>query len=73
MICHYITLFLIAVLGGALGGLMVHIVWSLIQDRKLRRWVDKENKWHKDIKWKQLTDEEIMSLIDKLHRDNKID
>lgn len=75
MIWHYITLFLIAVLGGALGGLMVHIVWSLIQDRKLRKWVDKENKWlqeMQDIKWKQLTDEEIMSLIDKQHRDNKL-
>ena len=73
MIWHYITLFLIAVLGGALGGLIVHIVWSLIQDWKLRKWIDKENKWYKDIKWKQLTDEEIISLIDKLHRDNKID
>lgn len=55
---------------------MVHIVWSLIQDWKLRKWIDKENKWIKemqDIKWKQLTDEEIMTLIDKLHRDNKID
>lgn len=71
MIWHYITLFLIAVLGGALGGLIVHIVWSLIQDWKLRKWIDKENKWYKDIKWKQLTDEEIISLIDKLHRDNK--
>lgn len=70
---HYITLFLIAVLGGALGGLIAHIVWSLIQDWKLRKWIDKENKWYKDIKWKQLTGEEIMSLIDKLHRDNKID
>ena len=70
---HYITLFLIAVLGGALGGLIVHIVWVLIQDWKLRKWIDKENKWYKDIKWKQLTGEEIMSLIDKLHRDNKID
>ena len=73
MIWHYITLFLIAVLGGALGGVIVHIVWYLIQDWKLRKWIDKENKWYKDIKWKQLTDEEIMSLIDKLHRDNKID
>ena len=73
MIWHYITLFLIAVLGGALGGLIVHIVWSLIQDWKLRKWINKENKWYKDIKWKQLTDEDIMSLIDKLHRDNKID
>lgn len=73
MIWHYITLFLIAVLGGALGGLIVHIVWSLIQDWKLRKRIDKENKWYKDIKWKQLTDEDIMSLIDKLHRDNKID
>ena len=73
MIWHYITLFLIAVLGGALGGLMVQVVWSLIQDWKLRKWIDKENKWYKDIKWKQLTDEDIMSLIDKLHRDNKID
>lgn len=73
MIWHYITLFLIAVLGGALGGLIVHIVWSLIQDWKLRKWIDKENKWYKDIKWKQLTDEDILSLIDKLHRDNKID
>jgi hypothetical protein len=73
MIWHYITLSLIAVLGGALGGLTAHIVWSLIQDWKLRKWIDKENKWYKDIKWKQLTDEEIMSLIDKLHRDNKID
>ena len=73
MTWHYITLFLIAVLGGALGGLIVHIVWSLIQDWKLRKWIDKENKWYKDIKWKQLTDEEIMSLIEKLHRDNKID
>lgn len=72
MIWHYITLFLIAVLGGALGGLIVHIVWSLIQDWKLRKWIDKENKWYKDIKWKQLTDEDIMSLIDKLHRDNKL-
>ena len=73
MILHYIVLSLIAVLGGALGGLIVHIVWNLIQDWKLRKWIDKENKWYKDIKWKQLTDEEIMSLIDKLHRDNKID
>ena len=75
MIWHYITLFLIAVLGGALGGLIVHIVWFLIQDWKLRKWIDKENqRWYiQDIKWKQLTDEEIMSLIDKLHRDNKID
>ena len=73
MIWHYITLFLIAVLGGTLGGLIVHIVWSLIQDWKLRKWINKENKWYKDIKWKQLTDEDIMSLIDKLHRDNKID
>ena len=73
MIWHYITLFLIAVLGGALGGLIVCIVWFLIQDWKLRKWIDKENKWYKDIKWKQLTDEEIMSLIDKQHRDNKID
>lgn len=73
MIWHYITLFLIAVLGGTLGALIVHIVWSLIQDWKLRKWIDKENKWYKDIKWKQLTDEEIISLIDKLHRDNKID
>lgn len=71
MIWHYITLFLIAVLGGALGGLIVHIVWSLIQDWKLRKWIDKESKWYKDIKWEQLTDEDIMSLIDKLHRDNK--
>ena len=71
MIWHYITLFLIAVLGGALGGLIVHIVWSLIQDWKLRKWIDKESKWYKDIKWKQLTNEEIISLIDKLHRDNK--
>lgn len=70
---HYITLFLISVLGGALGGLIVHIVWSLIQDWKLRKWIDKENNWYKDVKWKQLTDEEIMSLIDKLHRDNKIE
>ena len=73
MIWHYITQFLIAVLGGTLGALIVHIVWSLIQDWKLRKWIDKENKWYKDIKWKQLTDEDIMSLIDKLHRDNKID
>ena len=73
MIWHYISLFLIAVLGGTLGGLIVHIVWYLIQDWKLRKWIDKENKWYKDIKWKQLTDEDIMSLIDKLHRDNKID
>ena len=73
MIWHYITLFLIAVLGGALGGLMVHIVWSLIQDRKLRKWIDKENKWYKGVKWRQLTDEEIISLIDKQHRENKID
>ena len=73
MTWHYITLFLIAVLGGTLGGLIVHIVWSLIQDWKLRKWIDKESKWYKDIKWKQLTDEDIMSLIDKLHRDNKID
>ena len=69
---HYITLFLIAVLGGALGGLIVHVVWSLIQDWKIRKWIDKENKWYKDIKWKQLTSEEIISLIDKQHRDNKI-
>ena len=73
MIGHYITLFLIAVLGGALGGLIVHIVWILIQDWKLRKWIAKENSWYQDIKWKQLTDEDIMSLIDKLHRDNKID
>lgn len=73
MIWHYITQFLIAVLGGTLGALIVHIVWSLIQDWKLRKWIDKENKWYKDIKWKQLTDEDIISLIDKLHRDNKID
>ena len=76
MIWHYITLFLIAVLGGALGGLMDHIVGSLIQDWKLRKWTPKENKWlqeMRDIKWRQLTDEEIMTLIDKLHRDNKID
>lgn len=73
MIWHYITLFLIAVLGGALGGLIVHIVWVLIQDWKLRKWIDKENKWYKDIKWKQLTNEDIISLIDKLHRDTKID
>ena len=73
MIWHYITLFLIAVLGGTLGGLITHIVWYLIQDWKLRKRIDKENKWYKDIKWKQLTDEEIISLIDKLHRDNKID
>ena len=73
MIWHYITLFLIAGLGGALGGLIVHIVWSLIQDWKLRKWINKENKWYKDIKWKQLIVEDIMSLIDKLHRDNKID
>ena len=71
MTWDYITLFLIAVLGGALGGLIVHIVWSLIQDWKLRKWIDKESKWYKDIKWKQLTNEEIISLIDKLHRDNK--
>ena len=74
MIWHYITLFLIAILGGALGGLIVHVVWSLIQDWKLRKWIDKENKWIQeiqDIKWKPLTDEEIMSLIDKLHRENK--
>ena len=66
MIWHDITLFLIAVLGGALGGLIVHIVWSLIQDWKLQKWIDKESKWRKeiqDIKWKQLTDEDIMSLI----------
>lgn len=76
MIWHYITLFLIAVLGGTLGGLMVHIVLSLIQDWKLRKWIDKENKWLQEIqniKWKQLTDEDIISLIDKLHRENKID
>ena len=73
MIWHYITLFLIATLGGALGGLIVHAIWHYIQDRKLRKWIDKENNWYKDIKWKQLTNEEIMSLIDKLHRDNKID
>ena len=73
MIWHYIKLFLIAVLGGTLGGIIVHIVWSLIQDWKLRKWINKENKWYKDIKWKQLTDEDIMSLIDKLHRDTKID
>ena len=73
MIGHYITLFLIAVLGGALGGLIVHIVWSLIQDWKLRKWIDKENKWYKDIKWKQLNDEDIVYLIDKLRIDTKID
>ena len=73
MIWHYITQFLIAVLGGALGGVTVRIVWSLIQDWKLRKWIHKENKWYKDIKWEQLTDEDIISLIDKLHRDNKID
>jgi hypothetical protein len=73
MIWHYIKLFLIAVLGGALGGMIVRIIWSLIQDWKLRKWIDKENKWYKDIKWKPLTNEEIISLIDKLHRDNKID
>lgn len=76
MIWHYITLFLIAVLGGALGGLIVHFVWSLIQDWKLRKWIDQESKLLQeiqDIKWKPLTDEEIMSLIDKLHRENKID
>lgn len=73
MILHYIVLSLIAVLGGALGGMIVHIVWILIQDWKLRKWIAKENNWYKDIKWKQLTDEEIMSLIDKQHRDNKID
>ena len=73
MIWHYITLFLISVLGGALGGLIVHSIWVLIQDWKLRKWIDKENNWYKDVKWKQLSDEEILSLIDKLHRDNKID
>jgi hypothetical protein len=75
MIWHYITLSLISVLGGALGGLTVHIVWSLIQDWKLRKWIDKESqrRYFQNIKWKPLTDEEIMSLIDKLHRDNKID
>lgn len=72
MIWNDFTLFLIAVLGGALGGLIVYIVWSLTQDWKLRKWIDKENKWYKDNKWKQLTDEEIMPLIDKLHRDNKL-
>lgn len=76
MIWHYITLFLISVLGGVLGGLIVHVVWYLVQDWKLRKWIDKESKWYKeirDIKWKQLTNEEIISLIDKLHKDNKID
>ena len=76
MIWHYITLFLIAVLGGVLGGMIVHIIWSLIQDWELRKWIDKESKWIQeiqDIKWKQLTNEDILSLIDKLHRDNKID
>ena len=73
MIWHYIALFLIAGLGGALGGLIVHVVWSLIQDWKLRWWIDKGNNYYKDVKWKQLTDEDIMSLIDKLHRDTKID
>lgn len=74
MIWHYITLFLIAVLGGTLGGLIVHIVWSLIQDWKLRKWIDKESqrRYIQNIKWKPLTDEDIISLIDKLHRDNKI-
>lgn len=70
---HYITLFLLSVLGGALGGLIVHSIWVLIRDWKLRKWIDKENNWYKDVKWKQLSDEEILSLIDKLHRDNKID
>ena len=73
MTMYYTTPFLIAVLGGVLGGLIVHTIWHYIQDRKLRKWINKENKWYKDIKWKQLTDEEIMSLIDKQHRDNKID
>ena len=59
MIWHYITLFLIAVLGGALGGLIVHAIWYYIQDRKLRKWRYKESDLIKAVgenKWKDITE-----------------
>ena len=59
MIQYYITLFLIATLGGALGGLIVHAIRHYIQDRKLRKWRYKESDIIKAVgenKWKNITE-----------------
>ena len=47
MIGIYIVVFLFAVSGGAIGGLIAHIIYGKIQERKLRNWrpKKKEPKW----------------------------
>ena len=45
MIVKYIILFLISVLGGALGGLTAVIIRHIILDRRLRQWKPKEPKY----------------------------
>ena len=41
MIGTYIVLFLMAVLAGMIGGLIAHVIYGKIQDRKLRNWKPK--------------------------------
>ena len=45
MIVKYIILFLISVLGGALGGLITMVVRHAVLDRRLRKWKPKEPKY----------------------------
>ena len=42
MIGKYIVLFLMAVLAGMIGGLIAHVIYGKIQDRKLRNWKPKK-------------------------------
>ena len=42
MIGTYIVLFLMAVLAGMIGGLIVHVIYGKIQERKLRNWKPKK-------------------------------
>ena len=46
MIGKYVILFLVAVLGGMLGGLITHLVYRAVQNRKLRNWRPKEKTPH---------------------------
>ena len=47
MIGMYVVLFLEAVLAGAIGGLIAHVIYGKIQERGLRNWKpkNKEPQW----------------------------
>lgn len=51
MIGTYIVLFLMAVLAGMVGGLIAHVIYGKIQERKLRNWKPKKKRAKLDNSW----------------------